>query len=145
MAMLILLPASVTIADFPCRRASLPLLMIVPLTFFGERGDAVDFHQEPEQTGGHGRPRRWIVAEELPVDLVELRKACEVRHVGVHLHDVLQARSGSLQDRLYVPQGLADLVREGVGHGARLGVGGPRSEEHTSELQSRQYLVCRLL
>src|SRR3712207_8262331 len=23
--------------------------------------------------------------------------------------------------------------------------GGPRSEEHTSELQSRQYLVCRLL
>src|SRR3712207_7166825 len=33
---------------------------------------------------------------------------------------------------------------------ARIGVGGdaaarPRSEEHTSELQSRQYLVCRLL
>src|SRR3712207_7288188 len=28
---------------------------------------------------------------------------------------------------------------------ARLGVGGQRSEEHTSELQSRQYLVCRLL
>src|SRR3712207_7670724 len=25
------------------------------------------------------------------------------------------------------------------------GVGGHRSEEHTSELQSRQYLVCRLL
>src|SRR3712207_6943372 len=24
-------------------------------------------------------------------------------------------------------------------------LGGPRSEEHTSELQSRQYLVCRLL
>src|SRR3712207_7957035 len=24
-------------------------------------------------------------------------------------------------------------------------VNGPRSEEHTSELQSRQYLVCRLL
>src|SRR5215217_8338934 len=29
----------------------------------------------------------------------------------------------------------------GVGHGPRAG----RSEEHTSELQSRQYLVCRLL
>src|SRR3712207_8343966 len=26
-----------------------------------------------------------------------------------------------------------------------LGEGDPRSEEHTSELQSRQYLVCRLL
>src|SRR3712207_7608840 len=28
---------------------------------------------------------------------------------------------------------------------ASVGVGIPRSEEHTSELQSRQYLVCRLL
>src|SRR3712207_7138886 len=27
----------------------------------------------------------------------------------------------------------------------RAGLGDPRSEEHTSELQSRQYLVCRLL
>src|SRR3712207_7867435 len=27
----------------------------------------------------------------------------------------------------------------------RLDAVGPRSEEHTSELQSRQYLVCRLL
>src|SRR3712207_6919011 len=27
----------------------------------------------------------------------------------------------------------------------RVGVGTSRSEEHTSELQSRQYLVCRLL
>src|SRR3712207_7994221 len=34
------------------------------------------------------------------------------------------------------------------GRGAAIppaGVGQPRSEEHTSELQSRQYLVCRLL
>src|SRR5258707_6984720 len=29
--------------------------------------------------------------------------------------------------------------------GARVGSGRRRSEEHTSELQSRQYLVCRLL
>src|SRR3712207_8299766 len=29
--------------------------------------------------------------------------------------------------------------------GRRQRAGGPRSEEHTSELQSRQYLVCRLL
>src|SRR3712207_6878280 len=28
---------------------------------------------------------------------------------------------------------------------AEYAVGGARSEEHTSELQSRQYLVCRLL
>src|SRR3712207_8574605 len=31
----------------------------------------------------------------------------------------------------------------GAGHPDRRA--GPRSEEHTSELQSRQYLVCRLL
>src|SRR3712207_7072364 len=31
------------------------------------------------------------------------------------------------------------------GHGARQSAVAPRSEEHTSELQSRQYLVCRLL
>src|SRR3712207_8365049 len=30
-------------------------------------------------------------------------------------------------------------------HGAHLRRVRPRSEEHTSELQSRQYLVCRLL
>src|SRR3712207_8321435 len=36
--------------------------------------------------------------------------------------------------------------RCGVEEGAdRLRLGRPRSEEHTSELQSRQYLVCRLL
>src|SRR3712207_7721440 len=35
-----------------------------------------------------------------------------------------------------------DRVRPGDGGGA---VAVPRSEEHTSELQSRQYLVCRLL
>src|SRR3712207_8563345 len=33
-----------------------------------------------------------------------------------------------------------------VDRGSRAGCSaGPRSEEHTSELQSRQYLVCRLL
>src|SRR3712207_8071434 len=30
-------------------------------------------------------------------------------------------------------------------HGAGAGPAHPRSEEHTSELQSRQYIVCRLL
>src|SRR5947209_12731442 len=38
----------------------------------------------------------------------------------------------------------AELVPSGVETRARGGAG-PRSEEHTSELQSRQYLVCRLL
>src|SRR5947209_5111767 len=38
-------------------------------------------------------------------------------------------------------------IREALHHADRLGAlpGKDRSEEHTSELQSRQYLVCRLL
>src|SRR3712207_7368069 len=40
--------------------------------------------------------------------------------------------------------GVADDV-EHAGAPAHLALGGLRSEEHTSELQSRQYLVCRLL
>src|SRR3712207_6871704 len=32
-----------------------------------------------------------------------------------------------------------------LGRGLALALEQPRSEEHTSELQSRQYLVCRLL
>src|SRR3712207_8254264 len=35
--------------------------------------------------------------------------------------------------------------RPDLTQGRPLRGGGPRSEEHTSELQSRQYLVCRLL
>src|SRR3712207_7187428 len=36
-------------------------------------------------------------------------------------------------------------LRAGAEHAATGDALGPRSEEHTSELQSRQYLVCRLL
>src|SRR3712207_8553744 len=37
-------------------------------------------------------------------------------------------------------------LRQGEGvHRGNPGLRRPRSEEHTSELQSRQYLVCRLL
>src|SRR3712207_8222704 len=41
-----------------------------------------------------------------------------------------------------------DLIAEPLAHDLRRHLAGPepgRSEEHTSELQSRQYLVCRLL
>src|SRR3712207_7699541 len=36
-------------------------------------------------------------------------------------------------------------ARGGLSTVTNWGTGQPRSEEHTSELQSRQYLVCRLL
>src|SRR3712207_6695661 len=49
--------------------------------------------------------------------------------------------------RTYLGEGASPLGRVISGHGnnGRDGWEGVRSEEHTSELQSRQYLVCRLL
>src|SRR3712207_8529696 len=70
---------------------------------------------------------------------------------------------GVLASRLWDvgPDGRQTLVSRGVlrltdnqsgdatfqlfGNGYRFDTGHTRSEEHTSELQSRQYLVCRLL
>src|SRR3712207_8765827 len=40
---------------------------------------------------------------------------------------------------------LASVALPAAASAGRGGPRGPRSEEHTSELQSRQYLVCRLL
>src|SRR3712207_7573593 len=50
---------------------------------------------------------------------------------------------GVAAQRLHHAAGLL-VVRPDQDGGARAG-DGRRSEEHTSELQSRQYLVCRLL
>src|SRR3712207_8299831 len=63
-----------------------------------------------------------------------------------------QAEPRALPERLGGEEGV-EGAREDVRRHARARVGdadghvlpGRRSEEHTSELQSRQYLVCRLL
>src|SRR2546429_9869830 len=59
------------------------------------------------------------------------------------LHDALPISSG----RLALPSTLWTPRRgdDGVGWCLRGGAGTTRSEEHTSELQSRLHLVCRLL
>src|SRR3712207_7147418 len=59
----------------------------------------------------------------------------EVPHLGAFL-------SGGSYPRVHAPDGLADLAQAADLLRFRPE---PRSEEHTSELQSRQYLVCRLL
>src|SRR3712207_8900046 len=65
-------------------------------------------------------------------------------------HRVRQPSSGDAADAGPPPPGPgAAAPPAGLGGRARHRVGPPpprrRSEEHTSELQSRQYLVCRLL
>src|SRR3712207_8527670 len=57
---------------------------------------------------------------------------------------IVERRPGQWPEVRHRDDGLADAEQIGqqIGHG-NLGWG--RSEEHTSELQSRQYLVCRLL
>src|SRR3712207_7701815 len=77
--------------------------------------------------------RSFRRAEGVHLHLVELVAALDAAHVAARAH-FLAAEAGGLGD---VAQGqdarLDDLVAP------------ERSEEHTSELQSRQYLVCRLL
>src|SRR2546425_7494122 len=62
----------------------------------------------------------------------------------------LPAITGKLEleyeGELQGPEAIAkDLIRRAAGKTFAAHVGGARSEEHTSELQSLAYLVCRLL
>src|SRR3712207_4563406 len=80
----------------------------------------------------------WKVAPALAAGNTFVLKPSELTpHTAIHLMRLLEEAG--------VPPGVANLV---LGSGAAAGaplVEDPRSEEHTSELQSRQYLVCRLL
>src|SRR3712207_8544157 len=59
------------------------------------------------------------------------------------LPDVRGLGLAGLEDRLGPGEG--DVARHGDSPVLSAGGWSERSEEHTSELQSRQYLVCRLL
>src|SRR2546425_8881329 len=56
-----------------------------------------------------------------------------------------ERRGGLCPRPATVPAGLLGRLRFGVAHLVCTGCGLGRSEEHTSELQSLAYLVCRLL
>src|SRR3712207_8188276 len=62
--------------------------------------------------------------------------------VGGWLHGLQRAGRQGLLSR---PQESLSAPRRGLPAQRPLLQPAPRSEEHTSELQSRQYLVCRLL
>src|SRR5690606_40101164 len=60
-------------------------------------------------------------------------------------HGPLQARSdGGTVERLFADDDQGRIAHFTIFPGA-VEIGGDRSEEHTSELQSREKLVCRLL
>src|SRR3712207_8030435 len=61
-----------------------------------------------------------------------------------HLFDLFDDRRLDALGRL-VEEQEAGPTEERAGDGELLLLAAARSEEHTSELQSRQYLVCRLL
>src|SRR3712207_8038546 len=70
------------------------------------------------------------------------------RSLGDHLVDGLGDRGRGADELVWRPDRRAAVVRRRPQHaaiGVEFDAGLQRSEEHTSELQSRQYLVCRLL
>src|SRR3712207_8090415 len=85
----------------------------------------------PYTTLFRSRPRLRVV-QRVPV---ELRVVVVVHELDVHVPGRVVAGVDGVVQVLRVVPDLALLQLSGV----------VRSEEHTSELQSRQYLVCRLL
>src|SRR3712207_7064457 len=63
--------------------------------------------------------------------------------LGSYVHEGTRGGRGGVRGT--AGSGDGRRVRHGSGAGRPARGGGVRSEEHTSELQSRQYLVCRLL
>src|SRR5947209_10625127 len=60
---------------------------------------------------------------------------------GLDLSHALKREFPRIEILLYTMHDREEIIMDVL----RAGVRGLRSEEHTSELQSRQYLVCRLL
>src|SRR5207253_10312613 len=77
----------------------------------------------------------------LPVTLPLL--AVVVRRQGGHVKHVAEAGASSLRDEDFLAPP-AGAFPPCVRSARALSFAGPRSEEHTSELQSRGHLVCRL-
>src|SRR3712207_7856639 len=69
---------------------------------------------------------------------------CDGRVVQVHrAGHALTLSAAGIEILIHV--GLDTVKLNGTGFAVKVKAGDERSEEHTSELQSRQYLVCRLL
>src|SRR3712207_9300389 len=73
---------------------------------------------------------------------LSLHDALPILHVEP---EILDSQEPHGRQELVARQHLVDLGPREVRAGIKEVLLGLRSEEHTSELQSRQYLVCRLL
>src|SRR3712207_9023052 len=107
--------------------------------------------------GGLGRGlgrRSWLLDADVPLldgrtrltTPVEDREGCqhqqEPNHIGPFPQNTLPTSRGQSTINSHVPR-KGHTVGLRIDGGKKEGRGAPRSEEHTSELQSRQYLVCR--
>src|SRR3712207_8244841 len=95
----------------------------------------------------------------MTVEVFFLREGAAANHYSLSQHDTLRIPSGPADRRtaaIRVPgrqearyrTTMQSVLRARPTPWPAVGAlvhGPPRSEEHTSELQSRQYLVCRLL
>src|SRR5258707_11004764 len=87
--------------------------------------------------------------------LAEGRHADPHSVLGVHPYEagdvsgvIIRVHQPEAADCFVIRDGVSTAMRDESGGFFSLVIAGarlPRSEEHTSELQSRQYLVCRLL
>ena len=82
--------------------------------------------------------------KKLSIHFVELRKPGKVRHISVHLYDVVEARPGGFQNCPNVCKGLAHLVGEGVGHGTSLWIYGPLPRDEHEAVGSNGVRVVAL-
>src|SRR3712207_7897998 len=74
------------------------------------------------------------------------RPCLSLRHpASIAVPAIEECRDAPVGDAVHVQGPLRGLQSLGKGGEVRLAWRIERSEEHTSELQSRQYLVCRLL
>src|SRR3712207_7808277 len=71
--------------------------------------------------------------------------AGEINQVYVQVHNRGTGRARGVVVHLYFADAGNPAAPPAIDAGKLNWPGEPRSEEHTSELQSRQYLVCRLL
>src|SRR6266511_5892459 len=112
------------VARFPCNWAGLSVRCTLPLVAPEPPWKSSNLSPEPSPNGARSRGPRWGSAS-VAWEPVRVSVVCS---------------GGCLIGRPRLP-----LRADGVGEAGTPAVVRARSEEHTSELQSRENLVCRLL